>query len=171
MLLLWGHPEVIYWVSFCWPSWLCSFTFSSLLHILLILVSPLPSLRSTCTFAATAAQMNSATLFESSSLCPFMPLTHGSVFCSSPMTSTMFTSAQCGTAMKVKRGQTENGGGGKSLPWENFCFWLGTFRSITVTYWDKVLQCASLHDHVLLSVWKSQSDRMLWVRKDLERSS
>lgn len=81
---------------------------------------PSPSLRSTCISAATAAQMNSATSFGSSSLCPFMPLTHGSVSCSSPMTSTMFTLAQCGTAMKVRRGQTENGEGGKSLPWENF---------------------------------------------------
>lgn len=76
---------------------------------------PSPSLRSTCISAATAAQTNSATSFGSSSLCPFMPLTHGSVSCSSPMTSTMFTLAQCGTAMKVRRGQTENGGGMGSL--------------------------------------------------------
>lgn len=76
---------------------------------------PSPSLRSTCISAAIAAQMNSATLFGSSSLCPFMPLTHGSVSCSSPMTSTMFTLAQCGTAMKVRRGQTESGRGEVSV--------------------------------------------------------
>lgn len=89
---------------------------SPLLHLPLILVSPLRPLRSTCIFAAIAAQMNSATLFGSSSLCPFTPLTHGSVSCSSPMTSTMFTLAQCGTAMKVRSGEIKNGGDGKPLP-------------------------------------------------------
>lgn len=70
---------------------------------------PLPLPRSTCTFAAIAAQMNNATSFGSFSLCPFMLLTHGSVSCSSPMTNTMFTLAQCGTAMKVRRAQTQWG--------------------------------------------------------------
>lgn len=123
-----GNQEVIYCVCFSWPDWLSSSTFSSLLHLPLIPVSPLCPLRSTCIFAAIAAQMNSATLFGSSSLCPFTPLTHGSVSCSSPMTSTMFTLVQCGTAMKVRRGEIKNGGGGKPLPWGNFCFCLGTWR-------------------------------------------
>lgn len=110
-----GHQEVIYWGCFSWPNWLSNSTFSSLLHVPLMLVSSLRPLRSTCTFAAIAARMNSATLFGSSSLCPFTPLTHGSVFCSSPMISTMFTLARCGTAMKVRMGKTEYGGSGRSL--------------------------------------------------------
>lgn len=58
--------------------------------------------RSTCIYVSTAHRGSSATLSGSSSLFQSTPLTRGSVFSSSPMTSTTCTSTLSGTVMRVR---------------------------------------------------------------------